>query len=328
MTSCIAVENYGHPGSHPPSIITQDENNRFVTDDQIAAWNGMSTHQDIVTGNPHAVTADDVGLGNCDNTSDADKPLSTADQAALNAKVDVTVFDAHSHYELYNPTKTILAMSVDSSGNVRLQNGVAINEFSDDQTMAGESSYAVPTEKAVVGYVGSMIAAAKYTYLTSPDGSPSIAFSVDVAGRVSCLYGTGVNRFSDDATLSGNSDYSLVTERAIKSYLTNTLASLNVYKLGTPDGGELGALVIDNTGRARFPSGVSVNRFSSDGTLSSNSNDYLPTEAAVKTFVETSIATAHPAGVTQTLTFGGGAAGDVATMTINKGVVTAVTLVP
>lgn len=34
--------------------------------------------------NPHAVTKAQVGLGNCDNTSDANKPISTATQNALN----------------------------------------------------------------------------------------------------------------------------------------------------------------------------------------------------------------------------------------------------
>lgn len=40
--------------------------------------------------NPHVVTKAQVGLGNCDNTSDADKPVSTAQQTALDAKVDDT----------------------------------------------------------------------------------------------------------------------------------------------------------------------------------------------------------------------------------------------
>jgi hypothetical protein len=37
------------------------------------------------TDNPHAVSATDVGLGNVDNTADADKPVSDATQAAINA---------------------------------------------------------------------------------------------------------------------------------------------------------------------------------------------------------------------------------------------------
>lgn len=38
--------------------------------------------------NPHSVTKAQVGLGNCDNTSDANKPVSTAMQTALNGKAN------------------------------------------------------------------------------------------------------------------------------------------------------------------------------------------------------------------------------------------------
>ena len=40
------------------------------------------------TNNPHTVTKAQVGLGNVNNTSDADKPISTAQQTALNLKAD------------------------------------------------------------------------------------------------------------------------------------------------------------------------------------------------------------------------------------------------
>lgn len=40
--------------------------------------------------NPHNVTKAQVGLGNCDNTSDLLKPISTATQLALNAKYDAS----------------------------------------------------------------------------------------------------------------------------------------------------------------------------------------------------------------------------------------------
>lgn len=40
--------------------------------------------------NPHEVTKAQVGLGNVDNTSDADKPISTATQAALDGKASTT----------------------------------------------------------------------------------------------------------------------------------------------------------------------------------------------------------------------------------------------
>lgn len=41
------------------------------------------------TANPHAVTKAQVGLANADNTSDANKPVSTAQQTALNSKADL-----------------------------------------------------------------------------------------------------------------------------------------------------------------------------------------------------------------------------------------------
>ena len=43
--------------------------------------------------NPHQVTKAQVGLGNVDNTSDLNKPISTATQTALDAKADITYVD-------------------------------------------------------------------------------------------------------------------------------------------------------------------------------------------------------------------------------------------
>ncbi len=49
------------------------------------ANSSLSSHTSNVA-NPHSVTKSQVGLGNCDNTSDANKPVSTATQTALDAK--------------------------------------------------------------------------------------------------------------------------------------------------------------------------------------------------------------------------------------------------
>ena len=46
------------------------------------------------TSNPHSVTKAQVGLGNCDNTSDANKPISTATQTALDGK-QATIDSSH-----------------------------------------------------------------------------------------------------------------------------------------------------------------------------------------------------------------------------------------
>lgn len=61
---------------------------KSYTDDQIKAVTGGAGVVTSVNGKQGAVTLakGDIGLGNVDNTSDANKPISTATQAALNAK--------------------------------------------------------------------------------------------------------------------------------------------------------------------------------------------------------------------------------------------------
>ena len=62
-----------------PELATQQEvlDVENKVDDHIADMN-----------NPHEVTKDQVGLGNVDNTSDMDKPVSNAQQTALDLKQD------------------------------------------------------------------------------------------------------------------------------------------------------------------------------------------------------------------------------------------------
>lgn len=40
VKAAIAASTYTHPSTHPPSIITQDASNRFVTDAEKTVWNG------------------------------------------------------------------------------------------------------------------------------------------------------------------------------------------------------------------------------------------------------------------------------------------------
>ena len=67
-----------------------------TSDFATAAVGTASTAHIADLANPHAVTATQVGLPNVDDTSDADKPVSTATQTALNAKADQTALDAHA----------------------------------------------------------------------------------------------------------------------------------------------------------------------------------------------------------------------------------------
>lgn len=94
-----------HTGTQLPATIATDASNRFVTDAQITDWNqkednigtkgtafnkNFGTTTGTVAYGDHIHTKADIGLGNVDNTSDADKPVSTATAAAILAHTDDT----------------------------------------------------------------------------------------------------------------------------------------------------------------------------------------------------------------------------------------------
>lgn len=81
-------------------------------EDALAAATGGESASDVLLAlsnhkadktNPHEVTAAQVGLGNVDNTSDANKPVSTAQQTALDAKQDKLTFDTTPTAASTNP---------------------------------------------------------------------------------------------------------------------------------------------------------------------------------------------------------------------------------
>ena len=66
-----------------------------ITAEKVALYDSYAARLDELVGhvtdynNPHQVTAEQVGLGNVDNTSDLDKPISTATQEALDSMSEV-----------------------------------------------------------------------------------------------------------------------------------------------------------------------------------------------------------------------------------------------
>lgn len=60
------VRNYTHPATHDPSIISQNESNRFVTDVQIESWNGK---QDALGFTPYPADNPDGYLKRSDLTN-------------------------------------------------------------------------------------------------------------------------------------------------------------------------------------------------------------------------------------------------------------------
>lgn len=90
-------------------LYTWDETKYNEVDKKFASsWGSVAVAPETT-----AITKDEVGLGNVDNTADLDKPVSTATQTALNAKQDTLVSSTN--------IKTINSTSLLGSGDVAVQ---------------------------------------------------------------------------------------------------------------------------------------------------------------------------------------------------------------
>lgn len=94
-----------------------------------------------LTNNPHSVTKAQVGLGNVDNTSDANKPVSTAQQTALDGKKNVGA----------NETANVDAASATAAGKVELATNA--------ETTTGTDTTRAITPANLTSQIGSRIQA-------------------------------------------------------------------------------------------------------------------------------------------------------------------------
>lgn len=129
-----------------------------ITSDIDAVQTNLETHINNKS-NPHEVTKDQVGLGNVDNTSDANKPISNATQTALNGKFSATDGNALKQRVDNIPESVATDITVDSdndSVNISLDktsivdgtlSGTTININSATASKAG---ILVPTDKSKI----------------------------------------------------------------------------------------------------------------------------------------------------------------------------------
>ena len=80
-----------------------------------------------VTTTATGITATMVGLGNVDNTTDLNKPVSTATQTALDLKVDESLFDAKGDILVASANDTPAKLAVGTNGYLLTANSAATN---------------------------------------------------------------------------------------------------------------------------------------------------------------------------------------------------------
>ena len=79
------------------------------------------------TGTVSGVTATMVGLGSVDNTSDAAKPISTATQTALDARIAKSLVDAKGDLIVASADNTVARLAVGTNGYLLTANSAATN---------------------------------------------------------------------------------------------------------------------------------------------------------------------------------------------------------
>lgn len=184
----VGNENYYAAGDHVhPTDVTR------------ASAEDLTSHKNNKQ-NPHNVTKEQVGLGNADNTSDINKPISTATQNALDLKQNITdntlLTDSkiipNSINELYTNLKSLQDLMTQTyltyrHNSFEITNGKTINfqlrEFVDiDDAMLIDENYAytnsrntyrlLSTESSITelgfcsnGWIGFMQNGIEYVYL-------------------------------------------------------------------------------------------------------------------------------------------------------------------
>ena len=98
------------------------------------------------TSNPHSVTATQVGLGNVDNTADADKPVSTAQQTALDDKQDILAEGAFVDGDKTRLDKSVISDTAGVTGADQVTNLISLTQAEYDAITPGASTLYIITD--------------------------------------------------------------------------------------------------------------------------------------------------------------------------------------
>lgn len=193
-----------------------------ITSDIDAVQTNLETHINNKS-NPHEVNKAQVGLGNVDNTSDANKPISTATQNALNSKFNASDGNALKQRVDNIPELIATDITVDSdndSVNISLDktsivdgtlSGTTINISSATTSKAG---ILVPTDKSKIDKIITNGNGTKYlsddgTYKEVSGGSSSSDINIielqDIRDIISIVYHEKDRASSDISSVFGGS---------------------------------------------------------------------------------------------------------------------------
>lgn len=157
--------------------------------------------------NPHGVTKAQVGLGNADNTSDIDKPISTSTQAALN--IIQEYLDSHTS-DKGNPHSTTKEQvglgNVDDTSDIAKPVSTA-QQTAIDTSMAQANAFTLQK-------IADLINGAPESMDTLKEVADAIAENEDVMAALDAAIGTKANQAELDTHTGNTTIHITATERA------------------------------------------------------------------------------------------------------------------
>ncbi len=176
----------------------------------------------------------DVGLASVDNTSDLNKPISTATQNALNSKVDVATVDAKGDLIVGTGNDAIARQAIGSNGQVLVVD-------SSQPTGVKWTTIALPLKKSTVYPLYPFHAATNSANLTLPEATEYAVPFLAPAGTISAvrtqIYSAGsagsVMRFgirANDGVPTGGGNYpgTLLVETTLDTTTTGNNKTANL----------------------------------------------------------------------------------------------------
>lgn len=248
------------------------------------------------TGTVSGITKGMVGLGNVDNTSDADKPISTATQTALNLKAnsaDITELsqDAVNSAltagtgitKTYNDSANTITVAVDST--------IATKTYADGKASDAQSaaeSFATSADSTLHTTITSEIATAKSEAISTAEGYTDTAITNLVNGAPSVLdtlkelsdaLGADKNFSTTVATniASAKTDAEGYTDSAISTEVSNrnsAIATAKSQAISTAEGytdSAISSEVSSRTSAIATAKSEAISTAASDATTKANS---------------------------------------------------------
>lgn len=209
--------------------VTEDATHRFVTDTEKSTWNGKQDAlvsgtniksiegQSLLGSGNIDLSKSDVGLSNVDDTSDLNKPISTATQTALNAKQDTLVSATN--------IKTINGSSILGSGNLTINNSPSLGIV----TGANVTGVTAMTKSATITLTSNTISAtsileieARAIRVAVTTGTIAFQFYINTSDTL-----TGATLLGVGLTMTNSQWFSQIRRSLFINPSTNTLTCVN-----------------------------------------------------------------------------------------------------